>query len=267
MAYAGDVATIRVSESMRAGLLGFEPLWKKRLRAWTLWSSQKGWRLVPYVFFAGAIILGLAVFKPWNLEILTDIVLSERLNPLRHEEAATKPAKPENKEGVSIVPINELVGTPSSPAPLAVAQPGPVAGAATTAPKTETSKNAPELSQEYAVPTSGKSKTFSPGRIGELDLGDFDNDLAAIREKVIALSGQPVGQRQVDRKVKEGEVSFSFALPESNLSELEEFLKTFGPVQFRSQRSSRLVPEGQIRIILTVKDGGSSDDKDEATAP
>ncbi|NJL25207.1 MAG: hypothetical protein HC902_08530 [Calothrix sp. SM1_5_4] len=58
--YAREVSAIQVSADLRQALLHFEPTWKKRLRDFSLWSSQRGWKTLPYVFILAAI--GLVAF-------------------------------------------------------------------------------------------------------------------------------------------------------------------------------------------------------------
>src|SRR3954452_21940491 len=81
MAYAKDVASIEVSPSLGEGLLAFEPAWKKRLQALMLWSSQRGWRALPYTFLAFAVGLGLFLTKPWHKEPRQEVVLAEAEHP------------------------------------------------------------------------------------------------------------------------------------------------------------------------------------------
>lgn len=58
---------------------------------------------------------------------------------------------------------------------------------------------------------------------------------------------------------RKDEAYFHFSLPESNRAELELFLNTFGTVQFSDEHHPRVMPKGQIRIILTVKDGSTDE--------
>jgi anti-sigma factor RsiW len=58
IAYTHKAAHASVTPALHEALLKFEPQWQKSLREWTLWSSQRGWRALPYVFdrshFGGA---------------------------------------------------------------------------------------------------------------------------------------------------------------------------------------------------------------------
>lgn len=87
MAYAKAVNSIEVSPSLTAGLEGFEPAWKKRLQAWTLWSFQRGWRMLPYTFLVVATGMGIYVTKPWKQDLRRDLILAEQdRNEVTHPE-------------------------------------------------------------------------------------------------------------------------------------------------------------------------------------
>src|SRR5262249_12460050 len=72
-------AKVKISPALRHALENFEPQWKKRLRAWTLWSSQRGWRSLPYVFLAAVIGLGIVVARPLINKPREDFTLAEQL--------------------------------------------------------------------------------------------------------------------------------------------------------------------------------------------
>lgn len=89
----------------------------------------------------------------------------------------------------------------------------------------------------------------------EINVNDFMNSWPSIRDKIVALGGKVAGNVELGWLRRPNEAYFHFSLPESNLNELEIFLGTFSPVRFSKERHPRVMPEGQIRIIMTVKDG------------
>src|SRR5690606_34510035 len=89
---------------------------------------------------------------------------------------------------------------------------------------------------------------------GELDVRDFEVDWPLIRDKIVALGGKVAGNVRLGWLGRRGESYFHISLPESNFKELEQYLETFGPVRFSNERHPRVMPQGQIRIILSVKD-------------
>ncbi len=94
---------------------------------------------------------------------------------------------------------------------------------------------------------------------GEIRVEDFANTWPMIREKIVALGGKVAGNVEMGWLRRPDQSYFHFTLPESNYAELELFLGTFGQVQFVKEKHPRVMPEGQIRIILTVKDNISNE--------
>ena len=237
IAYAGQASRIRVSSELHQALLSFEPQWKKRLAAWTLWSSHRGWRVLPYIFVAIALILGVRVLKPFagghNQLTLLEQVKTE-------PDIVSKPAD---------IKMESSALTPPPMAP----EPAPT-------PLVEPQVQKPEQREEVA-PTQGFLTR------GDMEVSDFENAWPQIRDKIKALDGHPAGNVELGWLRRTGESYFHFSLPESNRAELELFLKTFGPVRFSTEKHPRVMPEGQIRIILTVKDGGARDGREETETP
>lgn len=265
--YAQVAAQVKISPRLKEALENFEPHWKKQLRAWTMWSSQRGWKMLPYVFVVVAIGLGVMVTKPWVKTLSEDVMLAEQLKkepdmvPPPKEPAKEEPAAPV----VTTAPVAAVVPqvTPQPPAPV---KPSPVV-APTLPPLPKPSPvvvaTAPTIPETSAVSDPEASKPSSEAeQMGrgflyrsEIEVSDFHNSWPAIRDKVVALGGKVAGNVELGWLRKTTESYFHFTLPESNYPELELFLGTFSPVRFSKDRHPRVMPEGQIRIILTVKDG------------
>jgi hypothetical protein len=185
---------------------------------------------------------------------------------------AAAPIKP--KQAAPITPPSDT--KPTSPVPLIAKK--DVAVAASAVMINTTSPNVlpkPEVAQVAATQPSTQ-KMLKPAEIinepgeerlkepiagmrgsltrGEIDVNDFSNSWQAIRDKIIALDGKVAGNVELGWLRRPDQAYFHFTLPESNYSELELYLSTFGPVRFSKERHPRVMPEGQIRIILTVKD-------------
>jgi hypothetical protein len=286
LAFSQKASHLQVSPKLHQALLNFEPQWQKRLREWTLWSSERGWKMLPYAFVVLTIVLGLVVTKPWKKQETPEITLAEQLQkepdmiaqdrgkpmaaPVTTPEDATKPAPVETKpaeipvaaapatakQAAPITPPSDT--KPTSPIPLIAKKDVAVAASAVTVnttspnvlPKPEAAKV--ELGEERSKePISGMRGSLTRG---EIDVGDFTNSWQAIRDKIVALDGKVAGNVELGWLRRPDQAYFHFTLPESNYSELELYLGTFGPVRFSKERHPRVMPEGQIRIILTVKD-------------
>lgn len=240
--YCVAITGVRVSSSLHAALVEFEPAWKKRLRSWTLWSSQRGWRLLPYLFIFSSVGLGLYLTKPWNAPV-HDYVLVESPNVEAPALSGPMPA------------VVDLQVLPKAPTPLATV------GVIESADRVrDESPRAESIGTKVADGAKDKGAVWS----AELVIGDLDNAAPRIREKVIEFDGVNAGNLDLGWRKTPHEAYFHFTLPESKREEMETFLKTFGPVQFTKRPHRRVMPEGQIRIILTVKDGDRNETEAEA---
>lgn len=279
--FTAQGSQVRVSPELKSALLEFEPQWKKTLDSWTLWSSQRGWKILPYVLIVLVMGLSLQVMKPWQSSSRPDVLLVEQVK--KEPDIVSPPADikiqapqitplvdavPAGVPSPALVPTLPKVGdlaavtvekpsAPQMPAPATIA-PTPAPTAAVTEARERAAKHE---SEENDTSTSGKGWITR----GDIEVNDFDRDWPAIREKIIALGGKAAGNVQLGWLRRTGEAYFHFSIPESNQEELNLFLKTFGPVRFSSERHPRVMPAGQIRIILTVKDGNSNEGS--ATTP
>jgi len=267
LAYAQKASGARVSPAMREALLSFEPQWQKQLRVWTLWSSQRGWRMLPYIFVVLTLALGLFVTKPWEKIESTDILLAEQL-----KAEPDMIAPPTGDQPVSEVPLAPpLIAASPQPSPLtpapsvSVTPPMPSVVKVASAPPAKT--RAPEVREDTAddkAPAPGASRGFIMR--GEIDVPDFSNTWPMIRDKIVAMGGKVAGSVEMGWLRRADQSYFHFTLSESNYAELELFLGTFGPVRFSKERHPRVMPDGQIRIILTVKDA-MTDESPQEPAP
>lgn len=273
--YVQQAGSVQLAPELRDGLLNFEPQWKKAFRAWSLWSSQRGWRMLPYVFLLAALGLGLLVTKPWQKDVRQDVILAEQL---RQEPDMLPPNSPElNALAGEIGKVAEPSVVEKSPMNL---PPSPTVGV--QAELTPPISTTPAVPAVPAVPakTPAKEKTVVQNDVdddhstshnarglvyrGEMQVSDFTNSWPAIRDKILSLGGKVAGNVELGWLRAQGQSYFHFSLPESNMNELELFLGTFGQVRFNKERHLRVMPEGQLRIILTVKDGGNHEAPAEA---
>lgn len=81
----------------------------------------------------------------------------------------------------------------------------------------------------------------------------IDETTTSVRDLVVSLGGQKAGQVDLGWRKSSG-TYFHFALPESNYEALLEGLRSFGPVRIYKDPHWRLMPEGQIRLILFIED-------------
>lgn len=270
--YCQVAQTVSISKELSEALINFEPQWKKRFREWSVWSSERGWRALPYLFVAISLALGLYITKPWNKEIHREVILAEQL---RKEPDMLPPNSPELEALAGHVakpkqtPETEKLNTPA-PTIVVEAETKPSEAEPQT-PPTQPKDKAPVVAVNNPKPVTtaideeGKIHNHEPkGYIfrGVIQVSDFSNTWPVVREKIVALGGRVAGNVELGWLRKPTQSYFHFVLPEKNQAELELFLSTFGQVRFNRERHPRVMPEGEVRIILTVKDGATN----EATA-
>lgn len=279
-------AQVRVSPELHFALESFEPQWQKQLRAWTISSTQKGWRMLPYLFAFLVVVMGVLVTKPWLEKANEDVMLAEQLK----KEPDLLPEAP--RPAAPAVEAKAPLELPTEENP--VAPPPPVAGAPAYLPDVmeslardwlpavrtfrpqnlflgQAESKSPETTAKPAAEARPIENDLVEGmgrgflHRATMEVMDFQNTWPAIRDKIAALGGKVGGNVELGWLRHPGEAYFHFTLPESNMPELELFLRTFSPVQFSKDRHPRVMPEGQIRIIMSVKDGMTQNESPAAT--
>ncbi len=290
--FVAVASRVQISGELQASLEDFKPRWKKVLSAWTMHFSNQGWRLLPYAVGAMAIALSAVVFKPWEVRMRSDVLLVEQtrsepdMQPGPLPGSATPASSPtvtpplalveEQSANARTITLNlvanlmesheplfpyraaNLVAVPLAPIEIVTREAVATAAAVSTVP-TPTAAEAEAEENERTLSITGKGWLNR----ADLEVADFDMAWPAIRSKIIALEGKVAGNVELGWLRQETEAYFHFSVPESNRNELEIFLKTFGPVRLSRERHPRVMPDGQIRIILTVRDGNTIEDSPE----
>jgi len=274
--YSEDMANLQLSPSLQQALLSFEPAWKLKWRYGVQRFSHTGWRALPYIFIVVTAVLALLVLKPWNdmrtakvtlaeeLRVEPDLLPTPQAQPPQPPEPAQPPPPTQNLASATsetpVVPpaASAKPGTSSATALASTRTPAPVQPAAVT------KVVRAELPEESSAPTAAPMNARGFLMRGEFEVSDFENSWPVIREKVISLGGKAAGSVELGWLRRKDQAYFHFSLPESNYNEFELFMGTFGPVRFVKERHPRVMPEGQIRIILTVKDNLTNESPAEA---
>ncbi len=243
--YGHKALQVRVSQPLHEALMNFEPQWRKTLRQWNLMSSQRGWRLLPYVFVSATLVTGLFALKPWNRLPSNEAVLAEQAGMATSMEPRELPADaPVEVEAIpGLIPQIQPSQSVSAP----------------------TSEEAEERVNEAPLANTGLLNK------ARMEVTGFADAWPAIKDKIAALGGKAASSVELGTLKTPSEAVFHFSLPESNLNELNTFLGSFGPVRFTTEKASRVMPEGKIRIMLMVKDAApesiSSDAEHQDEAP
>ncbi len=94
--------------------------------------------------------------------------------------------------------------------------------------------------------------------VGELYRGQISvTNVAAITpklvEKLAELGGRKAGQVELGWN-KNDSSYFHFTMPQSHYDELVEYLKEYGNLKIQKEKHERVMPEGVMRLIITVEE-------------
>ena len=233
--YAASLSRLELTPGLSEALKAFEPRWKVRLQAWTLWSSKRGWQVLPYAVIALALSLVTLSYRSWD-------------HPAEQTLAEQTPT-----------PMHLPEPTPTvGPTDIFTAGAGGVPSVIDTHPGVQALQRevaSAEAPTPNPVPAVGKAEIWR----GSLEIPEFDQNSPAIRAKIIELGGHAAGSVELGWLRQPGEAYFHLTLPENNFARLKAYLTTLGPVRIAREPHPRRMPAGQIRIILTVKDNGKDD--------
>ena len=252
LAYCNDLAKIQVGAQIAAEIeqtkLGLAK-WTERL-AWRNWPEVARWTmeavLVSAVVAAVVSLLPVQKLTKWLPSSSQELVLSEIEN---------KPVEDSSGERDTIVealsrPVPDAVSTPIV-APPAVY--GPTTAELIAATQSEPAAQVDE--QEEAPPKPEKAPKGFVYR-AFMASGQIDESTTGAKDLILSLGGERAGQVDLGWRKNSG-TYFHFSIPESNYETLLEGLRTFSPVRIYKDPHWRVMPEGQIRLILFIEDTSS----------
>lgn len=77
-----------------------------------------------------------------------------------------------------------------------------------------------------------------------------------IRDQITAMGGRKAGQVELGWERSAGVYYFHFTIPEARYDELKELLDAAGTLQISREKHPRVMPDGIVRLIVTVEEGG-----------
>lgn len=87
---------------------------------------------------------------------------------------------------------------------------------------------------------------------------NIKEEAPALRDKILQMGGKKAGQVEIGWRKSNGNY-FHFSLPEKEYQNLITTLGAYGPVRIYKSPHERVMPAGQIRIILWIEDARGSD--------
>lgn len=269
--YVTDLQKTQVSatlvESIRTPSTYFQVLLQKtKFGDW-----PEGVKLAAEGLIIGGASLVLIAVIPWGRVLdwkneleHTTITLSEvTKNPPADPDSETSPRQ-ETDNRVVFEDENKPAGTKTSaakptptPAAKATPAPGPVAAKVPLDAPSPSDRTAQETAAAAAV-ASGKSAPDSGKRQGIIYRGTMSvTNAPAVTEKLIEIVNTNGGRKagEVELGWKKGTGSyFHFTIPEANYKAMTEQFGAFGTLKIQKEPHPRVMPDGIIRLIVTVEE-------------
>lgn len=266
---------------------------KVRYRNWPdllKWSSEA---VVISVFVAGlamvipwSTIRGVFKNPPHNEVILADVEKAPTESTAAAVEALPLGAKIKPGPGLPVIapkvlpeetktPVVAAKPPPPPSPPLPPIAVAPVMGAPlkptavtalTTLPSAPTPEPAPAPPKprlsEQPKENLAHTKPATQGVLYRILMSKADIEALApeLRDKIVALGGKKAGEVEIGWR-QPGQNYFHFSMPEANYLQLLSVLGALGPSRIYKSPHARIMPEGIIRIILTIKDGAPAPTK------
>lgn len=250
-----DLENIRLQSEVVADRIRYRN-WPDLLK----WSSEA---VVISVFVAG-----LAMVIPWGT--IRETFKRPPRNEVVLADVETKPEVATTTAENVAPPVGAKVkpaAGPAAPAPTAtaiaaapvvVAPPAPIP---TPVPiVVQPAKPAPEPPKprlvEKQVGTNASIKPAAKGMLFRILMNKSDIETLApeLRDKIVALGGKKAGEVEIGWR-QPGQNYFHFSMPEANYDQLLSILAGMGSSRVYKSPHERVMPEGIMRIILTIKDG------------
>lgn len=287
--YSARMARIEVSpeiiQQVQETKLGWSK-WAERL-SWRNWPEVARWSaeavLIAATFATLISLLPLHKIARWMPKPAQELVLAE-VDKARDDLMVNDPAESMKEVPPPTSPSaapQVLPPSTSTPIPAAATLPQPSAPPAkpvAEVPAPPTAKIPPSNPTPAEVHDPDPGALQKPGAKTEAVAGEENRDIQdgekgprglvyraymatgqivettdAVRDLILRLDGDRAGQVELGWRKSTG-TYFHFTLPESNYESLLAGLRAYSPVRIYKDPHWRVMPEGQIRLILFVED-------------
>ncbi len=250
---------------------------------WATWPESIKWT-VEAVGISVAVVLVFALISPKVMEYWPTTA-NQQLVLVEVDKKPNVPPASEAKAPATVVAANEkpaekLPPTPEQKLVKEALTPKPAPVAATAAPKPEAAPKplepvkTPEVVASAPAPAVvAKAPTQTDEDISEakapvkgndkgmrgflyrafMELEDLDVVTEKITTEITTLGGEKAGEVPLGWRKPKGSY-YHFTLPEANYEQLITNLKTYGEVRLYKDPHPRVMPDGVIRLILSVED-------------
>ncbi|WP_413586014.1 zf-HC2 domain-containing protein [Bdellovibrio sp. HCB274] len=219
------------------------------------WPQGLKWGLEALVVVG--VIVTLLTVAPWQkvLQIgmsggSKEVVLSEVSKTEKVAQYEDKPQfvdeEPKTDKPLQVPKPMPTAEVKASPAATVAAKPS-VAPATTVAAAAATAKKEAEKEDESSSVASGGFLYR-----GEIALTNLSVVGPKITEKIQELGGRKAGSVELGWQKSPTSTYYHFTLPEAKYQDLTTFLGTYGKVNLIKEKHPRVMPDGIIRLIITV---------------
>jgi hypothetical protein len=135
-----------------------------------------------------------------------------------------------------------------SPVPVAAKKETPAA-------KPTPSPQQQQASVKEVVKTEEESPKHQGGGFlyrGTIDITNIEMAGPKITDKITELGGRKAGDVELGWKKTPNSMYYHFTIPEAKYQELTSFLEQYGKVKISKEKHPRVMPDGIIRLIITV---------------
>ncbi|MGE5085893.1 MAG: hypothetical protein ACM3MG_06290 [Bacillota bacterium] len=220
------------------------------------WPQGLKWGLEALVVVS--VIVVLLTVAPWQKVLQMgmsngskEVVLAEVEKQKTVRQAEQENPQFVDEEPKTAKPLQTPVATAASPTASATVINTPVKATPTPKPVAVAT---PVMTPEEEKPVSDTTPTAGGGFLyrGELAVTNLSVVGPKITEKIRELGGRKAGGVELGWQKSPTSTYYHFTLPEAKYQELSNFLGTYGKTRLNKEKHSRVMPDGIIRLILTV---------------
>lgn len=222
------------------------------------WPVGLKWGLEALVVVS--VIVVLLTAAPWEKIMKLGVSPSSKEIILAEAAKEKDQGQPEGKQKVADGTIKytdegapEAAKASASPAPVVAAKPTP----APAKPEVKTAAvvaAAPKKEEKTQDESEDAGKPQSGGFLyrGTISITNIQMVGPKIKDKIMELGGRKAGDVELGWQKTENSQYFHFTIPEAKYNDLVQFLGEYGKVKIGKERHPRVMPDGIIRLIITV---------------
>lgn len=246
--YLEDLSKIQLSSLLVENISRQMTYWARIQKTFSVenWPPFVKWTLEA-IFVISAVVL-ISLLIPWNQ--VKEFVMRESSSDTILVEVAKNHQKSAN-EDLSNVDLGEKGSFEDE------ATTPPVVAENKSSSSESSNSSAPKVSAK-PVPTPADSKVEEKRKgfvyRGTLSVVNVEAGAIKLKDKIVELGGRKAGEVELGWRRNQGNFYFHFTIPESKLSNLEDYFKTLGAIKLSRDPHPRIMPDGIIRLIITAEE-------------